>query len=251
MKTPIYKTLISLYTWFVIAGATVLTTISIAISRLLFGLFDRDVRIGHAIGYLWGDTIVASNPFWKMHIHGAKNIKKGRPYVLVSNHASMADIVVIYKLHRQFKWVARDDLFRVPFLGWSMRLLKYIQLERGRHGSIKKSFGEAQAWINKGMPVLFFPEGTRSRNNELGPFKNGAFKLAIESQVPIVPIVIRNSFYAIPRGTWIFDHLVEGDITVFPPIETRNMQVEDADRLKDSVHNLMREHIEKNPWQKK
>lgn len=90
----------------------------------------------------------------------------------------------------QFKWVAKASLFKVPFIGWSLGLAKHIRLSRGNFSSIKKVYRQAASWLKEGMSVLFFPEGTRSANDEMGQFQNGAFKLAIKEKVPILPVAI-------------------------------------------------------------
>ena len=160
---------------------------------------------------------------------------------MVANHQSMGDIIILYKIRAQFKWVAKDSLFRVPVLGWIMSLIKHIRLLRGDMSSIKKVYREAAVWLRGGMSVLFFPEGTRSDTDEMNPFQNGAFKLALKERVPVLPIAINGTRDAIPKGSWVFDHKVKGSLTVLPPIETKDMGPGDFDLLRDRA----REAIEK------
>jgi 1-acyl-sn-glycerol-3-phosphate acyltransferase len=133
----------------------------------------------------------------------------------------------------QFKWVAKESLFKVPFVGWSLSLAKHIKLERGNFSSIKKVYREAERWLRGGMSVLFFPEGTRSETNEIGEFQNGAFKLAIKEKVPVLPIALEGTGSAIAKGSWIFTMKVPPRLTVLPAIDTGGFKAGDFEQLRD------------------
>ena len=225
--------LLSSALWIVIALLTVGVFPPILLCSILLRPVDRRRLLAHWIGTWWGCTIVRLNPFWRLRVHGRAHIHPGRTYVLVSNHQSLADIVILYELRRQFKWVAKRSLFHIPFLGWNMGLVGYIPLERGRHGSIRQSVQEALTWLQRGVSVLIFPEGTRSTTGRLGNFKNGAFKLAIQAGVPLVPIALAGTHDAIPRGSWVFLRRVEVALLVLPAIETACYTLEQADLLRD------------------
>jgi len=160
--------------------------------------------------------------------------------VVVANHQSFADIVVIYKTHMQFKWVAKESLFNVPVFGWCMSLMKYIRLSRGEFGSIKKTYRQAAEWLRSGVSVLFFPEGTRSSSNEMSSFKNGAFKLAIKEKKPILPVRIDGGREVIPRGSWIFKVRATCQLTVLPEIDTSAFSPKDFTSLRDNVFEILR-----------
>jgi len=201
--------------------------------------WDKQRRLAHRlIIYLWGRPIVKANPFWKLAIGGTGNIDPKQTYIVVCNHSSLADILCLYCLDLQFKWVAKRSLFRVPFLGWSMSLAKYVALERGRTGSIRESYEKAKDWLKQGMSVLIFPEGTRSLDGSLGDFKNGAFKLAIESQRPILPIRLRGNEKIIAKGKKTVAAKVEASLTVLPAVSTEGMKTADFQMLKQRVRNL-------------
>ena len=200
---------------------------------------DPQRRLAHRIGIWWGCTIVRLNPFWRLRVRGREHLHPRRAYVLVSNHQSLADIVLLYALHRQFKWLAKESLFAIPFLGWNMRLVGYIPLERGQQGSITRSYRRALDWLRHGMSVIVFPEGTRSRTGELGAFKNGAFNLAIQAGVPLLPVVLAGTRDAIPRGSWVFTRLAEATLTVLPAIETTGYTLDQAVALRDRVRSTI------------
>jgi 1-acyl-sn-glycerol-3-phosphate acyltransferase len=197
--------------------------------------FDRKRKLAHAQGFWWADALVAANPFWDIKARGLENIDRHKAYVIVANHQSMADIVMAYKTHIQFKWVAKDILFKVPVFGWCMSGMKYIRISRGEFGSIKDVYEEAGEWLRKGVSVLFFPEGTRSATGEMSPFKNGAFKLAIKEKKPVLPMYIEGARDIIPRGSWIFKGRAHSRLIVLPAVETSGYQPEDFARLRDTV----------------
>jgi 1-acyl-sn-glycerol-3-phosphate acyltransferase len=120
-------------------------------------------------------------------------------------------------------------------------MMKYINLERGEHGSIRQAYEKAGEWLRSGVSVLFFPEGTRSNSEEMNPFKNGAFKLAIKEKRPILPIVLHGSRNVIPRGSWIFKVRTESSLIVLPEVDTSNYTEEDFAKLRDLVYNMLKE----------
>lgn len=209
---------------------------------IVFFAFDKKRKIAHRQCFWWSDAVIALNPYWNLEVSGLDNIDKNRTYILIANHQSLADIVLAYQLKMQFKWVAKKSLFKVPFVGWSMSLAKHIKLERGNFGSIKKVYREAAYWLRNGMSVLFFPEGTRSKTDEMGDFRNGAFKLAIKEHVPILPVVFEGTGTAIPRGSWVIKSKTSAKLKILPAIETTNYQPADFVKLRD----LARSVLEKN-----
>lgn len=139
----------------------------------------------------------------------------------------------------QFKWVAKESLFKVPFVGWNMSLAKHIKLERGSFSSIKKIYREAAGWLRSGMSVLFFPEGTRSETDEMKEFQNGAFKLAIKEKMPVLPIVVEGTGDAMPKGTWLFKTKIPGRLKVLPAVETSSYTNAEFVRLRDLVRSMI------------
>ena len=226
----------SLAIWIAGAALTILVFFVDLFFMIVLFPFDKKRKVVHAQGYWWADAVIGLNPYWNVKVRGLENIDTRRTYVMVANHQSMADIAVIYKTHMQFKWVAKESLFKVPFLGWCLSLSRHIRLSRGRFGSVKKVYREAAGWLGKGISVLFFPEGTRSSTGEISEFQNGAFKLAIKEKKAILPISISGTREAIPKGSWIFKTKVSGTIAILPPVDTENFKVGDFTRLRNIVH---------------
>lgn len=232
------KILVSLLVW--VVGSTLIIILFFAM--LFFSLalpFDRKRKVAHSQCFWWADAITALNPYWDIRVAGLENVDKRRTYVIVANHQSLADIVIIYKTRMQFKWVAKEDLFKLPFLGWCMSLGKHIKLSRGKFSSIKTVYRQAAFWLRDGVSVLFFPEGTRSRTDEIGDFQNGAFKLAIKEKVPVLPVAITGTGDAIPKGSWIFRTKVPGRLRVLPAIDTSNFKPADFGALRDLVRSQL------------
>lgn len=239
-----FLTIFSAFTWVVVAVWTAIITIPIIFLGYLLIPFDPDRKLAHNFGTIWGKGIFFANPFWKLKISGKGFVRKNKAYVLVSNHLSLADIICIYCLNRQFKWVAKESLFKVPFLGWSMSAMKYVRLRRGELGSIRESFDESLRWLNRDMSILIFPEGTRSRSGQLGSFKNGAFKLAIRAKKPIVPIVLTGTNKAIQKGRKVMSAGIKCRLKILKPISTDNFKEEDFAKLRELVRSKMSEAID-------
>jgi len=230
------KAIASIGIWIVLTALTIMLFFVETVLTLILFPFDKKRKIIHSQCFWWAKAVIGCNPYWHIQVSGLENIDKDKAYVVVANHQSLADIVVMYKTSMQFKWVAKDSLFKIPFIGWCLSLTKHIRLSRGRIGSIKKAYREAVDWLRKDMSVVFFPEGTRSETGKIGKFQSGAFKLAIQEKRPILPIVIDGTSEAIPKGSWVFETEIFAKLTVLAPIETENLQPGDFISLKNTVH---------------
>jgi 1-acyl-sn-glycerol-3-phosphate acyltransferase len=147
---------------------------------------------------------------------------------------------MIYQIRTYFKWVAKEELLKVPFIGGLLWVNDHILVSREDLGSIKEVYRKASAYLKQGISMLFFPEGTRSRTDEMGEFKNGAFKLAIKEGMPVLPVFIGGTREAIPRGGFIFETKVSGKLIVFPPIDTSKMTIADYAILRDRVRDQLK-----------
>jgi 1-acyl-sn-glycerol-3-phosphate acyltransferase len=120
-----------------------------------------------------------------------------------------------------------------------MMLMKYMRLSRGELGSIKDVYDQAGSWLKDGVSVLFFPEGTRVISEEMGPFKNGAFKLAVKEHVPILPLYIGGARETMERGSWVFKGRVDCLLRVLPAVDTASYGTKDFARLRDDVRGML------------
>ncbi|MDD5155151.1 MAG: lysophospholipid acyltransferase family protein [Candidatus Omnitrophica bacterium] len=233
------KILLSILIWAVGSILVIALYFAMLLCTVLLYPFDRKRAFTHMQCFWWSDAVIALNPYWKVEVNGLSNIDKNRTYIIIANHQSLADIVLAYQIKMQFKWVAKESLFKIPFVGWSMALAKHIKLERGKLGSIKKVYREAAHWLRSGISVLFFPEGTRSQTTEMGDFRNGAFKLAIKERVPILPVLFEGTGTAIPRGSWIFTTRTCAKLHILPAIETTDYQPADFVKLRDLARSVL------------
>jgi 1-acyl-sn-glycerol-3-phosphate acyltransferase len=167
----------------------------------------------------------------RMIVEPLPDIDWNRPYIFLMNHQSALDIPCAFAaLPVNIRFIAKHVLKYVPFLGWYMAMTGMIFINRSNHREAVKSLERAGERIRSGKSVLAFPEGTRSRDGLILPFKKGPFVLAIEAQVPIVPVAIDGSFQSMPRG-WIWLRRHDIRVKVGQPIETKGLKNEDRDAL--------------------
>lgn len=189
---------------------SVLYILFIALSSvLLFGCaliiwcltkpFDKRLVVLHRFTSFWATLYLWTMPAWSVEASGRHKIRKDATYMVVSNHQSQLDILIAFSLFFHFKWVSKAEVFKLPLIGWNMVLNEYIEIKRGDRHSVENMMQKCAASIARGNSVYFFPEGTRSRDGRLKPFKTGAFILAQEMKIPILPIVINGSKNALPK----------------------------------------------------
>jgi 1-acyl-sn-glycerol-3-phosphate acyltransferase len=177
---------------------------------------------------------VAMNPLWRFRTSGVRVEDPRRPYVAVSNHESYADIFLISHLPWEMKWLSKAEVFRVPFMGWMMRMAGDIGVRRGHAGSRADAVRQIRDRLDKRVSVMIFPEGTRSPTDEMLPFRDGAFRAAIDHGAPILPIVVAGTRHAMAKGSLVFRPAV-AEARVLEPIETAGLRPEDVPRLRDEV----------------
>jgi len=138
----------------------------------------------------------------RVEVIGGHNVMMNRPQIFMANHQSDFDIlIVLAHIPGQFRWIAKKELFKIPVFGKAMRNAGYIEIDRQNHEKALQSLEEAAQKIREGKSVVTFPEGTRSRDGKIKPFKQGMFHLAIRSGVPIVPISIIGANEIMPKRT--------------------------------------------------
>jgi 1-acyl-sn-glycerol-3-phosphate acyltransferase len=236
--------IVSIGIWIGSVLLTILLYFVVLVLTILLFPFDKKKKVTHAQCFWWSDALIRSNPFWSVKVKGLQNIDPKKTYVIIANHQSMADIVALYQTKMQFKWVAKASLFKVPFIGWCLSLIKHIKLTRGDFSSIKEIYQKASGWLKKDMSVLFFPEGTRSSSDQMGEFQNGAFKFAIKEKKPILPICLKGTHAVIPKGSWIFKSKVEAKVMVLEPISTDGYGPGDFALLRDTVRFRIQEALQ-------
>ncbi|MCC7343665.1 MAG: 1-acyl-sn-glycerol-3-phosphate acyltransferase [Deltaproteobacteria bacterium] len=210
--------------WGFFVVTSVILVVGALFLRVLTKPFDPNLRALQQYSCFWSSLYLWFNPFWSLEKRGLAGVDRRKAYVIVANHQSMADILCVFNTYLHFKWVAKKSLFKVPLLGWNMGFNGYVPIDRGNPESREKCLRRCREWLDKGSSVFFFPEGSRSHDGKLRPFKIGAFRLAVESGYDVLPIVIRNSLHAIPKHSRLLSGKSRMELEVLPPISVTPYQ---------------------------
>lgn len=183
----------------------------------------------------FGRAVSALTPLWDFSVQGdAPQDIAGRAYVVVSNHESNADPFLLSWLPWDMRWIAKAEMFKLPLFGLMMRWSGDIPLRRGDRGSVVEMMAECRRTLDGGLSVMMFPEGTRSRDGRLRPFKDGAFALAIEAGVPILPVAIAGTHDCLPKGSAVLGE-ARAVVRVLPPIDTQGLTASQLPELRDKT----------------
>lgn len=185
-------------------------------------------------------TAVALNPLWTFRTSGVRISDPRRPYVVVSNHESLADVFLISLLPWEMKWLSKEAIFRLPVMGWLMRMAGDVCVRRDDPASRDIALTELRDRLDKRVSIMIFPEGTRSRTDELLPFHDGAFRLAVEAGVPVLPLAVSGTREAISRGSLLFGR-ARAEVRVLEPVETAGLTLADLHALRERVRGLITE----------
>lgn len=220
--------------------SALLVTLGVAVTAffsfwaVVFSFFDNAENNVHKVANLWSRALLFLSAT-KVEVIGGQNILRSKPHVLMANHQSDFDILIaLAYVPGQFRWIAKKELFAIPVFGQAMRSAGYIEIDRQDHEKAMQSLDLAALRIRQGKSVMTFPEGTRSRNGEIKPFKQGTFYLAIQSGAPIVPISIVGSGEIMPKRSL---RIKPGRIklVIDKPIETKNYTLENRQELINKV----------------
>lgn len=198
--------------------------------------FDRRLRVLHLYSCAWASFYTYVFPYWFVSVRNRQRLRNDVAYVLVANHQSLLDILVLFRLYRHFKWVSKEEVFRLPFIGWNMALNRYIRIRRGDPKDAARMMVACGEALESGSSILIFPEGTRSLDGELRDFRHGAFTLALRHHVPILPIVLDGTLDALPKHG-IVSPGADIAIQVLDPIPIDGFS--DVDTLRDHVRRVM------------
>lgn len=223
--------LLSLWTWVEIAGVAVVAFVLQVLAALVTVPFDRRRWLAAWIIHSAGVVATRLSPFFDFAVHGQPPLQLARRTVIVSNHESHSDPFLIAHLPWQMRFLAKAALFKIPLIGWGLWVAGDIAVRRGTAESVQEAMAQCARWLERGMPVTIFPEGTRSQTGELLPFKDGAFRLAIQTGADVLPIAVRGTRTAMPNNTWRFG-FARARVIVGTPISTKGMTLDDVERLK-------------------
>lgn len=222
-------TLLQVSFWFVV---------SIIVLALTYP-FDKSRRWVHECSRIICSLIYDLPPLMRRTIDGVENIEKGKSYVMVMNHNSGFDIFAAYKIPLNFRWVSKREVFRVPFMGPLLTIHGDIPIERGNAAeAMAKVLRLGKLWLGRGATVAIFPEGTRSKTGQINRFKAGAFNLAKEAGVEILPVVMTGTTDFFRKG-WLVNWRHRVGIRVMKPIGVEQIEAMDVKELSQMVHDSM------------
>jgi 1-acyl-sn-glycerol-3-phosphate acyltransferase len=178
-------------------------TVAAALVTTLFGLFDHYGKHAYRVTRFWTRTILALSGV-TLKVHGLNRLDPHQHYLFTVNHQSNIDIPILVQSLPDFqlRWIAKKELLWVPFFGWALWAGKHITVDRSAGAGARGSLKKAEACMAGGISVVVFPEGTRSPDGRLLPFKRGGFLLAAKTRVPIVPVTINGSGKILSKGDW-------------------------------------------------
>lgn len=207
------------------------------ISPVSLGIMTRPDWWGSFASRLWGKIIVRIS-LLKVEVSGKENIKSGESYVFVANHQGAYDIpLVCGYLNSEVRFMLKRSLEKVPFLGVGCKYAGYVFVDKGNTAQVRSTYLRAEKALKEGTSLMVFPEGARSFTGHMGVFRRGAFMLADELQLPVVPMTINGSFDVMPRtsdGVMLSRHKLS--LTIHKPIYPTSQGAENTRRMRDESY---------------
>lgn len=213
----------------------VLGTLTFSLGLMTIGLAQVNKRAAFHCGTLWAWALCRANGT-KVVVRGRRKADPNQSYIIMSNHQSHFDILALYgHLWRQFRWVMKQELRKVPVLGWACDEIGHIYIDRSDREKSIASLRRAQERLESGVSIIFFPEGARSRDGSLGEFKKGGFIMALEMGLPILPISVSGAREILPSKSMALRRGGRIDVMVHEPIDTSSYSHETIEQLMGEV----------------
>jgi 1-acyl-sn-glycerol-3-phosphate acyltransferase len=223
-------------------SSIIFITLALPVAILLWLIsipFDKRRLMNNRWMVIQGIVLTKMSPFWRVVVDGREKIDQNQAYVIVPNHQSMLDIVFFNMLHHRLRWVSKVEIFKVPIVGWEMRMVKYIELVRGNKASVMRMMEKCVESLQEGISIVIFPEGTRSLTGAIGKFKAGAFQIAVKTDKPLLPVLIDGTGDILPKKGLLFGNRRVVRIRVLDPIFPGNFKTGDPDELAAMVQTRM------------
>jgi 1-acyl-sn-glycerol-3-phosphate acyltransferase len=230
--------------FFLLNAFIAIHSIIFCVWAIILSFFDKRGRLSHFYSAVpWAKTIL-----WvcgaRVKVKGQENVNRHEPRIYLSNHQSYFDIfTLLAHLPADFKFILKQELMRIPLFGFAMKRARYIAIDRGEPRKAVKSINDAVSKMEEGSSMLIFPEGTRSEDGKLQPFKTGGFRLALKARFDVVPVAITNSRNIVPKGSLKIN---KGTIAmnIGTPISVKDYSKKDMDRLMARVREAMLSQME-------
>lgn len=204
-------------------------------------LFDRGTRWKvHQNSIRWARLIISWSSIWKIVVTGREHLQKGKHYIIVANHQSLLDILAVCAaLPINFKFLAKRELFQIPLMGWGMASAGYIPVDRASHKSGRDAIQRITRVLNRGVSVLLFPEGTRSPDGKIHALKMGAFKLARDNKIEILPLVVDGTGQALPKKSWFIKKKSVFIVSIGKPVSLEDFADSSMEEAKEKIRHEM------------
>lgn len=238
MDSKIVRTVLSIWGWFVLAMSVLIYTPIVAIVRIVTLPFDRGA---YWAGYVFRKVVMPTsylNPLWTFRTSGPIPDDMRKPYVVVANHESFVDMILISHLPWEMKYMSKSEIMKIPFLGWMMRMARDIRLVRSDAKSAVRALQESRERLGRKTSVMIFPEGSRSKTGELREFKAGAFKLALDGGYSILPLAVHGTRDCLRKNDWRQGR-AKAEVRVLEPVSTEGLTTADLDELRDRVRTMI------------
>lgn len=228
----------AIYYLFLVLLCTLFMILS-AVALVVCMPFDKGRRTVHELSRVLVRIFFLLPPLWRQRVEGLEHVDRKKRYVIVLNHNTVIDIPALYYVPLNFRWVSKREVFRVPFFGQFLVLHGDICIDRGRASeALEQLVREGKRWIARGASVAVFPEGTRSKDGEIHRFKAGAFTLAREAGVEILPVVLDGTKTLI-RKNGLFNWRNRITLRILEPVPAERIAAEEPHALMQSVHDTM------------
>jgi len=241
---------LSLLLWLYFVVSSIVLALVGAMIKIITYFPDKNLRILSKFCCFWGAQYIWVIPLWSLKIHGRNKINDRKVQILVVNHQSFADILVMNSLFKHFRWTSKVENFRLPLVGWSLLLNRSIRIYRGASDAWHKFEAQAVKAISSGDSLLLFPEGTRSRTGKMGKFKEGAFRIALQTKTDIQPCVLDGTFKAVPKSGWVLKGRQKMILKVLDPLPYESFKDLSPSQLAEKVHGIIEnalDEIRQNP----
>jgi len=212
------------YKWLIYLPFLIVNSLFFSLVAIILTIIAGQKVANKIVGINWSKSCSFMVPM-QVKVTGKENMKKDTSYVIVANHQSMFDIFLLYGwLGIDIRWIMKKELFKVPGIGYASKKVGHIFIDRSNPKCAMQSLNEAKEKLKNGTSVVIFPEGTRSRTGEVGNFKRGAFKLALELDLPLLPLTIIGTRKILP--SYGFD-LLPGkvELVIHPPIHNSDNDI--------------------------
>ncbi len=241
--SPGGSVLYPLWQWLVLIPASAAATVVGWFFTVIISLAGRPDVANTQVAARWARFIAFLTPM-KVEVRGHEHVQPGQTYVVVANHLSQFDIPLIYGYSgMDLRWVIKAELGRIPFVAQGCRAIGHIFIDRGDPEQSRQAINEAVSRLSPGTSVLFFAEGTRSRDGELKPFRKGAFRVAADRALPVLPITVQGTWQMLQPGSMRI-RPGRARLTIHPPIEPPSgIQKDRASLLAERTWNVIAESL--------